>query len=350
MKAEELTIVGAVGRLWDKSHARLRAALDEAPNGPHEWRIGGGTILAARWGHRTSFDIDITVGRNTDLKEVRDGATQHVQALAEELQGAIVEEERIPTARLRVRFEKNQALNKCALDISRLQPEPNLRERNAKVNGVTITVLDTAQILRGKLERAEKSPVRDVFDFASASKGDPGALAIATNCLTKQYAGVIGTIWKTSNKRFANDAADYLEGVTPGWRRDTRTLGDQAAEAMEGATYERLQVHARAGTGRIVATCRNGHVNVFEIPRGRFDETLDSSGIESYLQKNAVAAYAARETMREGINRSGESEELVWSSKSWKPELGTGAGTPGRRGSNGSSPPRDRGTPGCPKR
>ena len=99
----------------------------------------------------------------------------------------------------------------------RLQPEPNLRERNAKVNGVTITVLDTAQILRGKLERAEKSPVRDVFDFASASKGGPGALAIATNCLTKQYAGVIGTIWKTSNKRFANDAADYLEGVTPGW-------------------------------------------------------------------------------------------------------------------------------------
>ena len=62
---------------------------------------------AARWGHRTSFDIDITVGRNTDLKEVRDGATQHVQALAEELQGAIVEEERSPTARLRVRFEKN---------------------------------------------------------------------------------------------------------------------------------------------------------------------------------------------------------------------------------------------------
>jgi hypothetical protein len=88
MKAEELTIVGAVGRLWDKSHARLRVALDEAPNGPHEWRIGGGTILAARWGHRTSFDIDITVGRNTDLKEVRDGATQHVQALAEELQGS----------------------------------------------------------------------------------------------------------------------------------------------------------------------------------------------------------------------------------------------------------------------
>ena len=156
--------------------------------------------------------------------------------------------------------------------------------------------------------------------------------------MTKQYARVIGTIWKTSNKRFANDAADYLEGVTPGWRRDTRTLGDQAAEAMESATYERLQVHARAGTGRIVATCRNGHVNVFEIPRGGFDETLDSSGIESYLQKNAVAAYAARETMREGINRSGDSEELVWSSKSWKPELGTGAGTPQTAGKQRQQP------------
>ena len=55
---EELTLAGAAETLWDASHARLQAALNEAPDGPHEWRVGGGTLLAARWGHRTSVDIE----------------------------------------------------------------------------------------------------------------------------------------------------------------------------------------------------------------------------------------------------------------------------------------------------
>jgi len=311
---EELTLAGAAGTLWDASHARLQAALNEAPDGPHEWRVGGGTLLAARWGHRTSFDIDVTVGPKTNLRELRVTPGGQMDALARELKGTIVEPERDPTARLRMRFAGHPILSACALDIVRLQPEPGGLERTATVNRVRATVLDSAQILRGKLERAENSPVRDVFDLATAERTDPGALAIAANCLTGQYARVIATIWKASSARLAEDAQDYLSGVPAACRLDAETLGDRAAEAIEGALYTRVLVYAREGTGRIEATSGNGHVNVFEIGAGAFEQTLESSGIDAYLYRNAPAAYAARETIRKGMEESGRQLRLVWSS------------------------------------
>ena len=326
---EELTLAGAAGTLWDASHARLQAALNEAPDGPHEWRVGGGTILAARWGHRTSFDIDVTVGPKTNLRELRTTPGGQMDALARELEGRIVEPERDPTARLRMRFAGHPVLRACALDIARLQPEPGGLERTATVNGVRTTVLDTAQILRGKLERAENSPVRDVFYMATAERTDAGSLAIAANCLTGQYARIIATIWKASNTRFAEDAQDYLGGVPADCRLDTEALGDQAAGAIEGALYTRVLVYAREGIGRIEATSRNGHVKVFEIGAGAFEQALESSGIEAYLYRNAPAAYAARETIRQGIEESGDQMRLVWSSGDWKPEAaGSGADMP----------------------
>ena len=52
---EVLTLAEPAGRLWKETETAVRRALDDLPDGPHEWRIGGGRILAARWGHRRSF-------------------------------------------------------------------------------------------------------------------------------------------------------------------------------------------------------------------------------------------------------------------------------------------------------
>ena len=43
-------------------------------------------------------------------------------------------------------------------------------------------VLDSAQILHGKLERADAALVRDAFDLIKAAEHDPRALAAAVNC------------------------------------------------------------------------------------------------------------------------------------------------------------------------
>ncbi len=54
---------------------RVKAALDEwvTPVCPEEapWRIGGGTLLAARWRHRLSTDIDIFLDERSCIRATR---------------------------------------------------------------------------------------------------------------------------------------------------------------------------------------------------------------------------------------------------------------------------------------
>ena len=117
MGAEILTVTTSARRLWELVHRPIGHALAELDGGPHEFRLGGGTVLAARWHHRDSFDIDLVVERSVPLSEL------------------------------------------------------------AVVDGTPTLVLDTAQILHGKLERADKVVVRDAFDLIVAAELDPHALA-----------------------------------------------------------------------------------------------------------------------------------------------------------------------------
>ena len=85
-------------------------------------------------------------------------------------------------------------------------------------------------------------------------------------------------------------------------RLDAETLGEQAAEAVEGALYTRVLVYAREGTGRIEATSRNGRVHAGPGPAPRvvrvrsglvstdpcYDAALDSSQIETLLRQPLV--------------------------------------------------------------
>lgn len=309
---ERLGLPGPAGTLWQRTRARLRTAFDELPDGPHEWRIGGGTILAARWGHRKSFDIDITIGKNANLRELLEPAGTQIAALATEQTGQIARAERDPSARLRVTFTQDPALKNCALDISRLEPEPGGRQRHALVDGTSAIVLDTAQILRGKLFRAENSPVRDVFDMTTAQRTDPASAAIAVNCLTRQYANVIAEIWKLSNKRFHEEAETYLEGVEPGFQLDPETLGDQAANGIERALYEHVRIYTERGEGRIEATTSDGYTNRFAITQGSFETDLESCGIDKYLYMNAPGAYAIREEVRAAMEHAEEGDKVVW--------------------------------------
>ena len=67
---ERLKLVEPAASLWRMAGPTIAKALRELQDGPHEWRFGGGTILATRWGHRLSFDIDLTMVGNADLREL----------------------------------------------------------------------------------------------------------------------------------------------------------------------------------------------------------------------------------------------------------------------------------------
>ena len=55
--AEVLVLPGPANDLWLKTEETVRAELQRA--GEH--RLGGGTLLAARWKHRLSLDLDLTI-------------------------------------------------------------------------------------------------------------------------------------------------------------------------------------------------------------------------------------------------------------------------------------------------
>ena len=57
---DELTITGEVGERWTLTRHAIDRALHEL-DPDVEYRLGGGTVLAAQWKHRKSYDIDLQV-------------------------------------------------------------------------------------------------------------------------------------------------------------------------------------------------------------------------------------------------------------------------------------------------
>ena len=98
---EVLTLAEPAGTLWKETETAVRRALDDLPDGPHEWRIGGGTILAARWGHRKSFDIDLTIGPRANLRHLLSPAGREIETLARRLGGAITDHRAVAGRRQR---------------------------------------------------------------------------------------------------------------------------------------------------------------------------------------------------------------------------------------------------------
>ena len=61
---ERLKLPEPAGRLWVATRDIFRALEREERDVPTVAHLGGGTVLAARWGHRRSTDVDITGARS----------------------------------------------------------------------------------------------------------------------------------------------------------------------------------------------------------------------------------------------------------------------------------------------
>lgn len=56
-----------------KTHAILDEHVTPHTPGGEGWKLGGGTVLAARWKHRDSFDLDIQIHPETERGRVVGG-------------------------------------------------------------------------------------------------------------------------------------------------------------------------------------------------------------------------------------------------------------------------------------
>ena len=125
-------------------------------------------------GDRDSFDLDLAVGRDVPLRDLAEPGNPFRQTMGD-LGGTAAYHER----QWIIEFDAGE------VDLVQLSPIPPGAERAALVNGHAAMVLDSSQILHGKLERADDALVRDVFDLIKANEHHPKALATAVNCRSR---------------------------------------------------------------------------------------------------------------------------------------------------------------------
>ena len=242
----ELKLPLAAAELW----ARIRSAVDSAMTSlgdePTGYRIGGGTILAARWEHRESYDIDLAVAEDTPLGKLREekGDQSGFEAKMRALRGV---PEYFPNLKLwRVAFDNGQQ----GLDLWAHKPLLGAGEEELTIEGRRETVLSTVQILRGKLERADKHLPRDVFDVIKAGTNDPRALEGTVNAIDEETAERIAMSWYWNGGEIAKEAGEKLLGVPENERIDPRKLGTLAAHAIKNAVYTHCRIETRDSSDR----------------------------------------------------------------------------------------------------
>ena len=133
-------------------------------------------------------------------------------------------------------------------------------------------VLDSSQILHGKLERADDALVRDVFDLIKAAEHDPRALAAAVNCRSLHDTEVTALTLENADATLERDARTQLVGA--GEIDDPATLGTQAGAALRGAVYRHVAIWTERE--RAIVECRtySGGIHRTAIAPGEIDRRL----------------------------------------------------------------------------
>ena len=276
-----MTLPEPARRLWLLAYDTIEEHVNALSRGPHEIRVGGGSILAARWKHRTSYDIDLTLSPEAGTTRLTAENNPALDAALRALGGRPEHE----PPNYRVRFESGW------IDIAALEPKPARGAAATAVHGRTVQVLSTTQILRGKLERGTHSPVRDVFDFITARTIDRDGLSAAVNCLATTRIHEIAYWWDQANETLRTQAGAQLARVPQHFRQDTSTLGLKGGETLRGAIYERAAIYVGAGQAYAEVRTLDGYEAVVDV-RG---EELISRGLYDHIEAVTGDAESVRE-------------------------------------------------------
>ena len=94
---EQLTLPEPAATILAHTHDILDRHVTPHTPGGDGWKIGGGTILAARWAHRQSEDIDLLVHPNTDTSHLEHRINPELSARMREVGATYLDFETLPT-------------------------------------------------------------------------------------------------------------------------------------------------------------------------------------------------------------------------------------------------------------
>ena len=243
--------------------------------------LGGGTMLAARWKHRLSTDIDILLPDRDDVIDAHPGGQKD---LAKATGGKVKEKHR---------ERINVDVGGTMLDVRALKPQFTGLEKPSEIEGRNETVLATAQILRGKLNRTHRSLARDGFDLVTAAKTDPRALQHAVNALDETETLIATRNLARGNTRMAKTAPNALFGIAKKFETDLTELGRDAAAAVAEHRYTRVRIVLKDDVLIIERETSKGDEPPEKYRTEAIADALLESGIGEYLKAN----HRAHETL-----------------------------------------------------
>lgn len=233
-KMEKLDLPAPANALFRNVYGVLHDLIRPVSPGGTLGRLGGGTTLAARWGHRRSTDIDLTVPVGTGLGRYDPMRDSRLVDRMSAMGATHVE--------LRLRSFTFTFPN-GKLDLVEMDPQLPVGHAEAEVDGVSIEVYSNAQILCGKLEgRGNMLPERDIFDLAVASELDPTALTAAVNHLDDDFRREVVHGLRAQVDQYPSTAATVLDPSDARWQPLLTNAPALAARAIETVAYASVVV------------------------------------------------------------------------------------------------------------
>ncbi len=283
MSAEEegLHLTEPAKSLWAAIRNRLAELRHEHEETPEAWMMGGGSVLAARWRHRKSTDIDLITSAGWQIRGLettgRNDFTKSMKSVGGRLDGynqAVVE----------MTFPGRKRLH-----VFRSDPSPASGHSSKAIDGHPFDALSTTQILAGKLlNRSLRAPARDLYDIIVASEREPSRLHHAVNMLSPGMQGDVAVMWHVRREKIEQDARWNLKPLSTNEPLLVRPeeLVDRAGEALQGARYQRIEIEpAKPGRpARVITTTEDGKSEPIIVPRARIEGTLEQTGVNACLR------------------------------------------------------------------
>ena len=226
-REEKLTSPEPAATLWRRVCPVLEVLERYWPNTADMFTLGGGTVLAARWGHRRSQDIDIVAKRGTGVLRVLE--TDLARDFAELCDRAGAREiSYLPfPSTLTVTFSEGD------WDLSELDILLPGREAVAEVDGTRVRTLSNTQILGAKIvHRGFEGLPRDIFDLAVAVTLDAGAFEQAVGLCLPAEVALLAAETRAMANAYRVKAPDVIDLADTRWETTCRQAPEIVADAL----------------------------------------------------------------------------------------------------------------------
>lgn len=311
---ERLTLPEPARTLFSRARAILDTYITPRTPDRSGWKIGGGTILAARWRHRESRDIDLLVHPRTETRFLQPEAAPELHRRLDAM-GA-----------RKIRFGRFSQItfDESKIEILAAEPQPEVGHRRAIIDGSEATTLASSQILTGKLaNRSLNPPVRDLYDFAVAGTTAPQALMIAVNALAGDDIRWRLASWEMEGRKFAEEGSAELDGVPPQYEALRADPARHARHAVVAAVYRHVRLRAENGTVVVEAKAQLGGATRKYDRLDDLEDRFEQDGVNALLSAAGTDPERIREETATAMRTGAKTVvlELEQDRDAWGPYL-----------------------------